>query len=131
MTVPADLPRAIGDARRQRQILANLISNALKFSPPSEPIEVVVALKDSVAAVSVRDHGHGISPAYLPMIFEKFYRATGDGKPKVAGNGLGLYICRLLVEAQGGEIWAESTAGKGSTFTYTVRVTDARASAAA
>jgi signal transduction histidine kinase/ActR/RegA family two-component response regulator len=131
MTVPSDLPRAIGDARRQRQILANLISNALKFSDPGEPVEIVVALKNSAAAVSVRDRGEGISPAHLPMIFEKFYRVKDTGKPKVAGNGLGLYICRLLVDAQGGEIWAESAPGTGSTFTYTVRVTDARASTAA
>jgi signal transduction histidine kinase/DNA-binding NarL/FixJ family response regulator len=130
MTVPSELPQAIGDARRQRQILANLVSNAMKFSPPSEPVEVVVGLREGVAAVSVIDRGDGIKADQLPMIFEKFYRAT-DAAPKVSGNGLGLYICRLLVEAQGGQIWAESTEGEGSTFTYTVRVMDARATAAA
>jgi signal transduction histidine kinase len=128
MTVPAELPAALGDARRQRQILANLICNALKFSPPSQPVDVVVGVRDDAVTVSVRDYGEGISPDHLPMVFEKFYRVR---QTKASGSGLGLYICRLLVEAQGGRIWAESTPGKGSTFTYTVRVTDAHGSAAA
>jgi len=127
MTVRSDLPPALGDARRQRQILGNLMSNALKFSPPSKPVDVIVRLSDGSAAVSVRDQGNGIGPTHLPMIFEKFYRVVDGGKPKVPGNGLGLYICRLLVEAQGGRIWADSTPDVGSTFTYTVPVADARA----
>ena len=130
MTVPSDLPRALGDARRQRQILANLVSNALKFSPPSKPVDVVVGMIDNTAAVTVRDYGEGIGDEHMSKIFEKFYRVK-DGGQKVPGNGLGLYICRLLVEAQGGRIWAESQPGGGSTFTYTVRVVDAAAASAA
>jgi len=123
LTVPGDLPLAFGDVRRQRQILANLLSNAMKFSPPSSPVELVVGVDGSCAAVSVRDEGDGIDVDQVPLIFEKFYRIPNSGR-RAPGNGLGLYICRLLVEAQGGRIWAESTPGIGSTFTYTVRVTD-------
>ena len=130
MTVPNDLPQTIGDVRRQRQILANLVSNALKFSPPDTPVDIAVALLDGACAVSVHDEGPGIAEDDLPMIFEKFYRARREGEGRVAGNGLGLYICRLLVEAQGGRIWAESRPGEGSRFTYTVRVSE-RATAAA
>lgn len=125
MALPEDLPRALGDARRQRQILANLVCNALKFSPPPHPVEVIVALDGEFALVSVRDKGRGIEPEHMARIFEKFYRVTSDGHPKTSGSGLGLYICKLLVEAQGGRIWAESEPGAGSTFTYTVRVVEA------
>lgn len=126
MSLPEDLPHALGDIRRQRQILANLVGNALKFSVPPQPVDVDVAVDDGVALVTVRDEGPGIEPEHLAKIFEKFYRVAGGGQPKAPGNGLGLYICKLLVEAQGGRIWAESTPGEGSTFTYTVRVVEAR-----
>lgn len=125
MSLPEDLPRALGDVRRQRQILANLICNALKFSPPPHPVELIVALDGECALISVRDQGCGIAPEHMARVFEKFYRVTGDGRPKTPGRGLGLYICKLLVEAQGGRIWAESEPGVGSTFTYTVRVMEA------
>jgi signal transduction histidine kinase/CheY-like chemotaxis protein len=127
MTLPATIPTVVGDVRRQRQIVANLISNALKFSPPSKPIDVIVAVDENSAAVSVRDDGPGIEPEHLTRIFEKFYRVTGNGQ-KAPGYGLGLYICRLLVEAQGGRIWVESVPGAGSRFTYTVRVNENSAS---
>jgi signal transduction histidine kinase len=129
MAMPEDLPKAIGDARRQRQVLANLVSNALKFSPQPQPVEVTVVMDGQEALVSVRDHGCGIAAEHLPKIFEKFYRVKGEGSPKAPGSGLGLYICKLLVEAQGGRIWAESAPGQGSTFSYTVRVVEARSAA--
>ncbi len=122
LTVTADdvYPLASGDERRQQQILANLISNAIKFSPPDIPIEVSVVAGESVFGVSVRDHGPGISEEDLPRIFEKFTRLWGHGGLRETGMGLGLFISKSLVEAEGGSISVASSAAAGSTFTYTV-----------
>jgi signal transduction histidine kinase/ActR/RegA family two-component response regulator len=131
VTLPAQLPTALGDPGRQRQVLTNLISNAFKFSPPSSPVEIAVTTDGDAIEVSVSDEGFGIADEQLGVIFEKFYRVTGAGRPKVPGSGLGLYICRLLVEAQDGRIWAESVPGKGSTFRYTIPVVASSAASAA
>jgi signal transduction histidine kinase len=115
------LPEALGDEQRQREILFNLLTNAAKFSPPGQPIEVDVAVDGNSLIVAVSDHGIGIDPEDVRRIFGKFSRVEqpGDGKP-TEGFGLGLYICKSLVEAQGGRMWVESTPGEGSTFKYTV-----------
>jgi signal transduction histidine kinase len=97
------------------RVIVNLLTNALKFSPPATPIVVHVAQQATDAIVSVTDQGIGIAPEDLPHLFEKHYRAQTVGQ--IAGNGLGLYSSRLIVEAHGGQLWAERTVGAGSTFT--------------
>ena len=118
--VPADLQPVLADPDRLDRILVNLISNALKYSPPGS--EVVFAARrvgDEVEA-SVADQGTGIAPEDLPRLFDRFFRAHRDRKAE--GLGLGLYITRMLVEAQGGRIWVTSAVGKGSTFHFTLPV---------
>lgn len=104
------------DARRVEQVVENLIENAKKYSPEATPVNVAVWQQDGEARIAVRDRGIGIPPADLPRIFERFSRASNVDDRKFHGMGLGLYICRGIVEEHGGRIWAESEVGKGSTF---------------
>ena len=110
---------ALGEARFA-QLLDNLISNAMKYSRPAEPILVAVTVEDANGRVSVSDQGIGIPPEQLSRVFDRFYRVGGTADP-VAGQGLGLSICREIVTAHGGRIWAESEGpGRGSTFSFTL-----------
>jgi PAS domain S-box-containing protein len=102
------------DPKYLERFLNNLLSNALKYSSDKEPVLLRVGTLGDQVLVSVVDRGQGIPAEDLPHIFERFYRA-GNAKGK-SGLGLGLYITRLLVEAHGGRIWAESSPGRGSTF---------------
>jgi signal transduction histidine kinase len=90
-----------------------MIENALKYSPPSEPVHVQVSTSGGEALVRVVDHGPGIQPGDRERIFDAFYRAADGG---VRGAGLGLAIARGFAEANGGRLWAESRAGQGATF---------------
>ncbi len=121
-TVLGDIPTVLGDEERQLQILTNLLSNAVKFSPAEEPIVVGLSRIDDSVQVTVTDRGIGIATDDQTKLFKKFGRVSNLGVRKVPGNGLGLYICKTLVEAQGGRIWCESSPGRGSTFTFTVPV---------
>jgi two-component system sensor kinase len=115
------LPNAFGDRERNWQVLTNLVSNAVKFSPDGALVRVAVAMKGRMLQVAVTDNGPGISSDDLPRLFQKFSRIrTGDVRGKIKGTGLGLYICQRIVEAQGGSIWAKSRLGEGSMFVYTV-----------
>jgi signal transduction histidine kinase len=118
--VPAQLPTALGDEGRNRQVLANLVTNALKFSPEDARVSVSVSVEDAVLAVTVTDRGIGIPAEDMHKLFERFSRLPNSGQAKTKGSGLGLYISKQLVEAQGGRISAESVPGKGSTFRFTV-----------
>jgi signal transduction histidine kinase len=118
--VPEDLPLALGDEGRCRQVLGNLVSNAVKFSPEHAPVTVSVTSRERELEVAVRDEGPGIAASEVPRLFERFSRLQNAASAKAKGTGLGLYICRQLVEAQGGRIWVDSTLGAGSTFRYTV-----------
>lgn len=109
-----------GDEDRQWQILINLLSNAAKFSPSNKPITVEISIRDDLVEVAVKDQGIGIAIQDQSKLFEKFGRVTQSGGKKVPGTGLGLYICKILVQAQGGTIWCESSKGKGSSFSYTI-----------
>ena len=110
-----------GDERKvkQKQVLLNLLSNALKFTPEGGKIDVRAALNDGVAEISVTDTGVGIAPEEQQAVFEEF-RQVGAASKKVEGTGLGLAISRKFIELHGGRIWVESTPGSGSTFSFTV-----------
>jgi signal transduction histidine kinase len=122
--VPPALPPVQGDRERLRQLLWNLLANAVKYTVTGDEIEVAAAREDGAVAVSVRDHGPGIPPDSQTLIFEKFGRVCQDGGSQ-PGAGLGLYIARSIAEAHGGTLDVESAAGKGATFT--VRIPLARA----
>lgn len=117
--VPSDLPAAYVDPDRLDQVMANLVSNALKFSPPGSPISVAASATPHAVEVVVADRGQGMSPADLVTVFEKFHR--GAGAEGIPGTGLGLYVSRAVLEAQGGELLAASTLGQGSRFTVVLR----------
>jgi signal transduction histidine kinase len=114
------LPTVVGDRERIERVIMNLVSNALKFSPPDSPVEIRVSSRDREVVVSVTDHGVGVPPEDVPHLFEKYFR-TAAGKER-GGLGLGLYLSRLIVEAHGERIWATSEVGKGSTFSFSLPV---------
>ena len=113
--VPPALPPVQGDRERLRQLLWNLLTNAVKYTVTGDEIEVAAADEKGVVAVSVRDHGPGIPPESQGLIFEKFGRVSQDGGSK-SGAGLGLFIARSIAEAHGGTLEVESATGAGATF---------------
>ena len=117
--VARPLPAVRGDAVRLRQVLANLIDNAVKYSPEGERVEVSAAAEDGVVRVAVRDNGPGIAREHQKLIFEKFGRARSDRKAK-PGTGLGLFIARSIVEAHGGSLEVRSAPLQGATFTLSL-----------
>jgi len=117
LDLPPDLPLAWADPARLDRVFLNLLGNALRHSPPGAEVRIRAEARGDEVAVAVEDSGQGVAPEDLPHLFERFYRgkaSAGDGL------GLGLYIVRLLVEAHGGRIRAESTPGRGSAFTFTL-----------
>src|SRR5437899_759674 len=109
------------DERKVKQVLLNLLSNALKLTPEGGRIDVRAGLHDKVADISVTDTGVGIAPEDQEAVFEEF-RQVGTAAKKVEGTGLGLTLCRKFVELHGGRIWVRSQVGVGSTFTFTIPV---------
>ncbi|HEV2199213.1 MAG TPA: ATP-binding protein [Bryobacteraceae bacterium] len=116
---PAEMPKVPVDPTLIELTLRQLISNAVKYGSPRAPIHISGALEDGRVAISVQDHGQGISETDLPRIFDRFYRGRGFHN-HVPGAGLGLFIAREIVRAHGGEIWAESKAGVGSVFHFSL-----------
>ena len=107
------------DERKIKQVLLNLLSNALKFTPPGGRIEVRADVHDNAARIAVSDSGVGIAPEDQEAVFEEF-RQVGAASRKVEGTGLGLAISRKLIELHGGRLWVDSKVGEGSTFTFTL-----------
>ncbi len=121
--LPPDLPRVMADRQRIIQVLTNLFSNAARHSPASSPIQVAARRDGAHVAISVTDQGRGIPPDQLPHLFRKSTGA-GEGERGIR-SGLGLAICKGLVEAHGGRIWAASEGeGRGARFTFTVPVAE-------
>jgi signal transduction histidine kinase len=109
------------DERKVKQVLLNLLSNALKFTPEGGRIDVRAAVIDGMVEVSVADTGVGIAPEDQEAVFEEF-RQVGTADKKVEGTGLGLALSRKFIELHGGRIWVKSELGHGSTFTFTLPV---------
>jgi PAS domain S-box-containing protein len=118
---PGGLPRVYADVRRIRQVLHNLLENAIKYSIAGD-IRVRARTEPGQVIVSVSDQGPGIAPDQLQRVFERFHQLGGAATRKAGGAGLGLSICKGLIEAHGGRVWAESTPGAGSTFFFSLPV---------
>ena len=125
INVPPSLPRVAADGKRIVQVLHNLFFNASQYSREWSPIRVTAWLHDAHVAISVTDEGAGIASEHLPRLFTKFSRIDAAGGHRIGGNGLGLAICRGIVEAHGGRIWAESDGeGHGTQFIFTIPAVD-------
>ena len=120
--IPADV-RVMADNLRLRQVLLNLVSNALKYSLAGSPIEISVGLDDEQITLGLHDHGLGVPPEDQERLFERFVRLERDINSSVRGAGLGLYISKQLIEAMDGRIWIESTGvpTEGSIFAFTLK----------
>jgi two-component system sensor histidine kinase VicK len=116
LVAPPSLPALSTDPDKFRQVLINLIENAIKYSPEGGKIEVKIEPRNGHLSVAVRDEGLGIPASEQRLIFDKFYRVDPNLTRGVGGTGLGLYVCRELVHLMGGRIWVESAHGQGSTF---------------
>jgi NtrC-family two-component system sensor histidine kinase KinB len=111
-------PEVLADPTKIAWIISNLISNALRYTPPGGHIRVMAKGNPERAYLAVSDDGAGIPTEYRSRIFDKFIQVKGDSK---AGSGLGLAICKEIVKAHGGSIWVESIPGEGSTFTFVLK----------
>lgn len=118
--VAPSLPMAVGDTLRVAQILDNLLSNALRYTPAGGHVVVGATADDDYIRCFVQDDGPGIGPEDVPFIFERFYRADPSRRRASGGSGLGLAIVKSLVEVQGGSVSVESKPGRGSRFTWTL-----------
>jgi signal transduction histidine kinase len=114
--VAAPLPLVRGDRDRLRQVLTNLLANAVKYTAAGDEVELRASAGDGAVEVLVRDHGPGIPPEDQRRIFEKFWRASPSAQAK-PGAGLGLFIARSIAEAHGGSLEVRSEAGRGAAFT--------------
>ncbi|MFO5438377.1 MAG: ATP-binding protein, partial [Dolichospermum sp.] len=121
LTIESDDVMVLGDPIRLQQIVWNLLANAIKFTSPGGQVEIGLKTVDSEAQIQVIDTGSGISPDFMPYIFDYFRQADASNTRNYGGLGLGLAIVRHLVELHGGNIWAKSL-GKGQGATFTVRI---------
>jgi two-component system sensor histidine kinase KdpD len=115
--LPPDLPLVPFDSMLIEQVLVNLMENAIKYTPPGSPIEISASRGAHEMVVEVVDHGPGLPPGSEERVFDKFYRAQ---PANVRGVGLGLTICRGIVQAHGGRIWAENRLDGGAAFRFTL-----------
>jgi two-component system phosphate regulon sensor histidine kinase PhoR len=111
-----NLPSVLGNPLRLGQVVSNLVSNAIKYTPEEGHISIDAGIKDGQVVVKIKDDGIGISKEDLPHIFDKFYRVDRPETEDIIGSGLGLSIVRTIVEKHGGRIWVDSEVGEGTTF---------------
>lgn len=109
-----------GDRERISQVIANLVTNAIKYSPDADKIIIRTLLQDDEVILSVEDFGIGIPEDKIDKVFEQFYRVSGDKQHTFPGLGLGLYISSEIIKREGGRIWVNSNKGKGSTFCFAI-----------
>ncbi|MEE8471210.1 MAG: ATP-binding protein, partial [Dehalococcoidia bacterium] len=121
--LPSSLPPVQADNTRLRQVVANLLTNAMKFTPKGGRIALRARQKDAAVVVEVQDTGRGISKSDQERLFKPYHRVESD-RERFSGLGLGLSLCKTLVELHGGEIWVSSYTGKGSTFGFSLPLED-------
>src|SRR5262249_52346710 len=121
-SIPEDLPLAPSDPALVEQVLINLLENATKYTPPGSPIDVSARKLDGAVEFAIADRGPGVARKDVERVFEKFYRAReGEG----GGVGLGLTICRGVVNAHGGRMWVDERPGGGAVFRFTLPLSEA------
>lgn len=118
MHLPDDFPIILADESRISQLVTNLISNAIKYSPKGE-ITITGSVKSDIVIICVSDQGPGIAAGDIPHIFDRFYRAP-DMARQTKGAGLGLFLSRAIVEAHKGRIWVDSESGKGARICFSL-----------
>jgi PAS domain S-box-containing protein len=117
---PADFPLVYADEERISEVFYNLLSNAIKYSPRGGTIRIGGQAQDGTVTVYVSDEGIGIPADEQTRLFQRFYRVDSGLRRRTQGAGLGLYLCRAIIEAHGGRIWVESQPGQGATFKFTL-----------
>lgn len=122
MDLPAELPRVWADPRRVRQVLNNILENAIKYAPNGGQITVTCEVEKENVIVSIADQGQGIPSEYLERVFDRFFQVDGASTRKTGGSGLGLAIAKGIIEAHGGTVWAESDQGTGSVFRFSLPI---------
>jgi signal transduction histidine kinase len=120
LDVAADIDDVTADERKLKQILVNLLTNAVKFTPDGGRVDVTARREHADIVIAVADTGIGIAPEDQEAVFEEFRQVGRSYTNKQEGTGLGLALTRKFVELHGGRIWLESAPGKGSTFTFTL-----------
>jgi PAS domain S-box-containing protein len=126
--LPGLLPTVIADAQRLEQVLTNLIGNAIKFTNAGGEVSVMASASDTELLVQVKDNGIGIPAEALERIFSRYYQVEDRSERYARGSGLGLHIAQRIINEHGGRIWAESEAGQGSTFCFTLPLSNGSAS---
>jgi signal transduction histidine kinase len=115
-------PKVIGDPDRIRQVLINLITNAIKYSPQADRVDISSTIDGGSVIISVKDFGIGIPKSEQQKIFDRFYQASDTTGNTFPGLGLGLYISSEIIKRHNGKLWVESTPGKGSTFSFSLPI---------
>ena len=129
LELDSHVPMLIGDADRLTQVVTNLVSNAIKYSPKGGAVEIRTQLADRTVTLTVRDHGIGIAPEQLEKIFERYSRVETTETRSISGTGLGLPIVRLIVQLCDGKVWATSEFGQGSVLHVQLPIPEAVAAA--
>jgi signal transduction histidine kinase len=118
--VPGPTFNVYADRDKIAQVISNLLSNAIKYSPRGKNIEVAYRVVDDFGQITVKDEGMGIKAKDIERLFDRFYRVESKHTQNISGFGIGLYLCREIIQRHRGEIWVESETGKGSTFFFSV-----------